>query len=314
MLIMSLSKRIKSDGARRYIFDIWQPLLLLILMTIFTATFYSYQDPFARSSDDFFCNADGNVQLQNLGMYKPFWDPNLFFTINIPYGTFSFTAAKIIDAGWDLVVGRGGQMVAALMAYRILRRSLTLILENRPMPVAAVTAFCCQQVSLISGWELLHTSLGFGKLRVRQPWQRRGASGVRIAGHLIVFAYVLSFATLASVMTGYQARLSGVFDYNEGSASQVKPLGDVYRAELMIHDGLRIGLAQDEMRFRGVTDSIYTMRDMAAFLRDSGGRDDPYGTLVDCGYSSFRFSDRSLPPLITILQISTLARAYRIGP
>ncbi|KAL1582392.1 hypothetical protein WHR41_08894 [Cladosporium halotolerans] len=291
MLVMSFSKRIKSDGARRYMFDIWQPLLLLMLMTIFTATFYSYQDPFASSSDDFFCNADGNVQLQNFGMYKPFWDPNLFFTINIPYGTFSFTAAKIIDAGWDLVVGRGGQMVAALMAYRILRRSLTLILENRPTPIGAVTAFCCQQVSLISGWELLRTSLGFGRLQAKQSWQGRRASGVRIAGHLVVFAYVLSFATLASVMTGYQARLSGVFDYNEGSASQVKPLGDVYRSELMIHDGRRIGLAQDEMRFRGATDSISTVRDMVAFLRDSGRRDDPYGTLVDYFYTCAGLQD-----------------------
>lgn len=279
---MSLSERFKSDGAKRYLSDIWQPLLLLIFMTIFTTTFYSYQDPFARSNDSFFCNADGNVQRQDFGKYKPFWDPELFFTINIPYGTLSFTAAKIVDACWDAVVGRGGQMLAALMAYRVLRKSMTLILESRSMPIPAITAFCCQQVSLISGWELLRAGLGLGKLRKREPLCANRANGVRLAGHLVVFAYVLSFATVASVMTGYQAKLSGVFDYNEGSVSQVKPLSEIYRSELMIHDGKRIGLAEDEMRFRGSGGSIGTISDMTEFLSSSGDQEDPYGTLIDC--------------------------------
>jgi hypothetical protein len=84
----------------------------LVLTASFAATFFTFKDPYASTSDLFYCNADGKVQMLEDGGYKPFWDPNLFFTINVSVGdNLSFTLAKLIDAIWDLGVGRGGQLL-----------------------------------------------------------------------------------------------------------------------------------------------------------------------------------------------------------
>lgn len=74
--------------------------------------------------------------------YSPIWDPSLFFTINLAYGSLFFSVVKFIDACWDLVIGRGGQLLAAMLAYRHLRPSFTLLLEQNAIPMATVTLFC----------------------------------------------------------------------------------------------------------------------------------------------------------------------------
>jgi hypothetical protein len=148
--------RVPQDGPRRYFYDIWQPLTILVLTASFAGTFFAFKDPYASTNDLFYCNADGKVQMLVTGGYKPFWDPDLFFTINVPVGeNLSFTLAKLIDAVWDLSVGRGGQMLAAWITYRVLRRSLTLVMESSAITIPTVTSVCCQQLSIVSSWHLL---------------------------------------------------------------------------------------------------------------------------------------------------------------
>jgi hypothetical protein len=120
------------DGTRRYFYDIWPPFTLLVITVSFTSTFFTVYQLYASSKyhvDLFFCNADGKLESTD-SSYQPFWDPNLYFTINIAFGELPYSGAKVIDAAWDAVVGRGGQFVAAVVAYRTLRRSFTLTMET----------------------------------------------------------------------------------------------------------------------------------------------------------------------------------------
>jgi hypothetical protein len=136
------------DGMRRYIYDIWQPLTLLLVTISFTALFFTKSDPdsfgsgesiYTESYGPFFCNADGKLEETDSG-YHPFWDPQLYFTTNVAFGEFPFSSAKVIDAAWDAVVGRGGQFLAAAVAYRTLRRSFTLTMETCTVTIPAAAS------------------------------------------------------------------------------------------------------------------------------------------------------------------------------
>jgi hypothetical protein len=84
------------DGMRRYLHDIWQPLTLLVLTTSFTAAFFTNYDPCVSLEspyDGFFCNADGKLEEADTG-YEPFWDPQLYFTVNMAFGQFSFSRTQ----------------------------------------------------------------------------------------------------------------------------------------------------------------------------------------------------------------------------
>lgn len=156
--VLSDSK-VPTDGVRRYLYDIWQPLTLLVLTASFTVAFFANYDPKASASENehpFFCTADGNVEKRGSD-YRPFWDPQLYFTVNVAFGNFPFSVAKIIDAAWDIVIGRGGQFFAAMLAYQTLRRSLTVIMETCTVTIPAVFSVYCQQVQPGSVRQLIHT-------------------------------------------------------------------------------------------------------------------------------------------------------------
>ncbi|CBX98759.1 hypothetical protein LEMA_P079980.1 [Plenodomus lingam JN3] len=46
-------------------------------------------------------------------------DSSYFFTPNLSFGTFTFTQVKVVDVAWDLIIGRGGQMLLAWVNYRV---------------------------------------------------------------------------------------------------------------------------------------------------------------------------------------------------
>jgi hypothetical protein len=99
--------KVPCDGMRLYIYDIWQPLTLLVTAVSFTAIFFAAYNPDASTTygDAFyFCMVDGKFE-KKIHEYRPFWDPSLYFTINIAFGKLSFSTVKVIDASWDAVVG-----------------------------------------------------------------------------------------------------------------------------------------------------------------------------------------------------------------
>jgi hypothetical protein len=282
---------VPQDGIRRYLYDIWQPLTILVLTASFAGTFFAIKDPYASTSDLFYCNADGTVQmLENLnGGYKPFWDPDLFFTINVPVGdNLSFTLAKLLDAVWDLGVGRGGQMLAAVITYRVLRRSLTLVMESCTITIPTVTSVCCQQIGVLSSWHLLADAFSTKSSRKFEGRRLSITGKRRIVMQLFACLYVLAFPTLASIMTGYRTGFTGLFDYHVGKVSQVKPLAEVENPRMFMSDGNRIGLPDSigymppQVPFPGEPGISVNIRQ---FLLSSKLLEEPAGVLVDCKYN-----------------------------
>jgi hypothetical protein len=284
---------VPQDGPRRYFYDIWQPLTILVLTTFFAGTFFTVKDPYASTSDLFYCNADGNVQMRETGGYKPFWDPDLFFTINVSVkDNLSFTGAKLIDAVWDLGVGRGGQMLAALIAYRMLRRSLTLVMESNTIAIPTVASVCCQQIGILPSWHLLRDVFSTRPSR-EYAGKRLSLSGrQRLAMQLFACLYVLVFPTLTSVMTGYRTGFTGLFDYHDGTVSEVKPLAEVESPRMSVSDGSRIGLPDSlgylpaQIPFPGEDEPLRIPVNISHFLLDSKSLGEPAGVLVDCKFSA----------------------------
>jgi len=61
------------------------------------------------------------------------WDPCPefhLFTVDRAFGSFSYDEVKIIDAAWNLVVGRGLQALAAWACYKIFGMALLRITEK----------------------------------------------------------------------------------------------------------------------------------------------------------------------------------------
>jgi hypothetical protein len=263
------------SGTRRDFRDVWQPLSIFVLITTFTISFFAAKDSFSSTDGLFSCNADGSVVPS--GRYQLLWDTKLYFTINMSFGKFSFTAVKVIDACWDTLIGRGGQMLVAVVAYRVLRRSIALSMEICRYPIPTVTAIFCQQIQPNAAWQLLRG------MHTRQsdwhqiPW---ASPYLRLTAHILVCVYVLSFPTLVSVSTGYHAELEGYFGQEE-----LIPIDKIYSPQMGLIDGARVGLSEpDEPMFfpaiiplaEGSSGSI------ADYLNNSQSFGEPFGVLFDC--------------------------------
>lgn len=287
--------RVPRDGTCRYLYDIWQPFAWFALTVGFIAAFFATSDPYASMDEDdlFFCNADGKVEKAD-NHYRPLWDARLYFTVNVAFGQFAFSTVKVIDAAWDTVVGRGGQMVAAMVAYRTLRRSLTLMMETSTVTVPAVASMHYHQVQAISVGRLIHNMFWHWTSKRRQPppWGR-----ARLGTQVFVCVYVLSFATLVSIMTGYRARLTGYFGFEAEQTGQLQPTSQLTQPEvsMVVYNGTRIGRADspifsyDELPFLK-DDKPFNISEI---LKSSSELEEPYGTFIDCEYRLYavRFFD-----------------------
>lgn len=315
---------IPQDGPERYIYDIWQPLTILGLTTAFMSTFFAWKDPSASTNDLFYCNADGNIQMEETGGYKPFWDINLFFTINVPVGeNLSFTLAKLIDAVWDLGIGRGGQLLVALVTYRVLRRSLTLVMESCKITIPTVTSVYCQQIGITSSWHLLAEAISTKSSRQFESRRLSLTGRRRLLMQLYACSYVLVFPTLTSVMTGYRTGFTGLFDYKEGTISEVKPLAqlEIGSPQMVVRDGSRAGLSNwtsyMPRQMPLPIANFYTPVNITAYLLSSKSLEEPAGVLVDCkcllhrASSRTNHSDAYLKDYLTCLGVMAAARTER---
>ncbi|KAK5678089.1 hypothetical protein LTS10_009258 [Elasticomyces elasticus] len=181
------------------------------------------------------------------------WDPQLFLTITLGFGHFTFAQAKALDFAWDLVVGSGGQALAIALVYPLFRRMLLAHMEGRPVSIRAYTSIAFDGIAMNSFWTVLRASLLYSASR--GPRSARQRCSVFSAwqtirnwffwlGALSVFAYLLAFGKVLSLMTGYQAIASAVIT-PQGSTNLIS-VSDVYWQPywFVVQDGSRIGLQE----------------------------------------------------------------------
>ena len=145
------------------------------------------------------------------------WSAKYFFAITIPFSGpawrscsyssyqssasacdgYSYTEVKVIDLAWDLLVGRGGQLVFAWLAYHVFRAVVANLMEEGEVgyDLFACVAFHSGSVPALLT-TLRHT---FGWAPV--PRTRR-AMWYCLAMAMVTL-YIAIMPTLLSAMTGY---------------------------------------------------------------------------------------------------------------
>lgn len=168
--------------------------------------------------------------------YVPAWDPSLFLNVVFGVGELSFSAAKSIDFCWDLIVGRGGQAALAVFAYHTVRRSLVLTMEDLELGLPAVASTLTGYIGLATLWRTV-----VQRFDARKSVQR--CIAWRMTAIAFVCCYVMMFASMASIITGYQA-VQKPYVQEPGTQSLV-PTDEIYIPDLVVIDGGRIGLHSD---------------------------------------------------------------------
>ncbi|GME34466.1 hypothetical protein BKCO1_7600019 [Neofusicoccum parvum] len=137
---------------------------------------------------------DGNFRIADIN--SPY-DVRTIFAISLGFGSFDFAVAKGIDIVFDLIVGRGGQLLLGLVSYPVFAKVLLHSMERRPASYQYFTAMAFETVSVFT----------MGQIARNLGPQPRGKHTLRTIlipiGLLIASLYILAFPTLASAATGY---------------------------------------------------------------------------------------------------------------
>lgn len=155
------------------------------------------------------------------------------------YGQFTFTEAKAIDVAWDVVVGRGGQALLALISGDVFARYVT-----STMAVAPVTFNTFRTIFLQRD-----ANTAMGLTRLVGDFVRRKSLSSRAATVFMVLSmvFVLIFPTFVSSMSGYSANVQA---FVEDQSERYVPFSDFTHLYYTIHDGEKIGLP-NEYRITG---------------------------------------------------------------
>lgn len=177
------------------------PLITALLLGMAISDTYKY------------CGLGGDFNLDHgfnpwLSLEHNPWSSRHIFQIIIGFGNLKFSEAKLIDVVWDVVVGRGGQSILAVITFKVFTKALTRLLKDRQTSVSygMFEAVVFQEASLSSIWKMgshLSTRLT-GREIVAFTWM------------IMASIYVLSFPTWLSAMTRYTTNFSPYFNTTEG--------------------------------------------------------------------------------------------------
>lgn len=222
------------------------PLIFLLSSVAFTVSFFLLHTSQAYDNATPGCLANGRAIFPWNQTVNEYWDPSNALFITLGSGQYTYPEAKAIDVIWDLLVGRAGQFLAAIFVWRVVRKSLHLSMEEKPVPVALAFGVYFHAITL----DLLGSILENLTLPVRsRKHSEKGVSVWRLLGWLYACVYVLMLPTIVSAMTGYQTTSSLFFHpLNSPSESLVGVTTLAPNPALVIRDGSRVGL-EDSMVF-----------------------------------------------------------------
>ena len=145
-----------------------------------------WYNSFAPNNENWQCLPNGTA-IPSSALSYTVWDPSQFLDITLGFGSFQFGIAKGIDVGWDLIVGRGGQILLSLLSYRVLSAVLVHSMETHCASFYIYTAVGFDRGPLFSVWASM-----------RDIWT--GKSQKKRILSMVVYAslYLLAFPTFVS--------------------------------------------------------------------------------------------------------------------
>jgi hypothetical protein len=170
------------------------------------------------------------------------WSRHSFFTLSIAFGDFSFPIAKLIDLSWDLLVGRGGQVILAVISFNVSKRSLLYLMERSSASYRTFAAISLQGPSLDC----------VAVLAKDLPFHKGARTKLHTAGMIVSILYVLAFPTLQSAATSYTTLFVPYIPTSNGQLLEYTDF-DVGVATT-IADGYRIGLSHNYTTWGSIDD------------------------------------------------------------
>ncbi|KAI5925774.1 hypothetical protein F4810DRAFT_658176 [Camillea tinctor] len=193
----------------------------LLVLALFSAAFQS------RTG----CQPDSSFN-PNMDDYNQ-WASSTFFQISLGLGNFTFTEVKVIDISWDIIIGRGGQAVMAMIAWRVFADYVTTSMEVTPVTYATFfVIFLNESPSILSTIRLVRDFI----------FSRSLKSKVAMAFMILNMIFILGWPTFAGAMTGYTSINSA---YIMDSSNNYVPFSEFTPLAYIIHDGWRVNLTTD---------------------------------------------------------------------
>jgi hypothetical protein len=118
------------------------------------------------------------------------------FVLDAAFGRFTFSQVKTMDVAWDILVGRGVQLLAWLASYAVFSDSLLRLIERHDASFQTFKCITLEGASLMTAWRLV-TQL-FGR-KSKRTW-------ALFCYMLVSTLYILAIPALLSAMTGYDSR------------------------------------------------------------------------------------------------------------
>jgi hypothetical protein len=140
------------------------------------------------------------------------------FVLDWTFGQFSFSRVKTIDVAWDILVGRGVQMIFWAISYRVFSDALLHLIERHPTSFETFKSICLEGPGLGSSWILL-----------KQLFRNRGVRTWVLFFYLLLASfYVLSIPPLLGAMSGYDGTaIAWVSIGNAGDADAIVPFSQI---------------------------------------------------------------------------------------
>lgn len=149
-------------------------------------------------------------------------------------------------------MGRGGQLVLALVSWREFARYLTICMETRPVTYQLFrTIFIENDASILSTYRTIRSFV----------WQRRLRSNVAMFFMASTMIFILAFPTLISAMSGYDSNVASLVQDRDGNLILFNKYSRVF---YVVHDGWRINQTGNywitDERFAGMSASCLFVR------------------------------------------------------
>ncbi|KAK8062994.1 hypothetical protein PG997_015091 [Apiospora hydei] len=154
------------------------------------------------------------------------------FTLDMTFGSFTFSQAKTIDIAWDTVIGQGGRFLHGWIVYRfVLHPFLVILMERFSVTTDFYLAMSFSRSSFGTLW-ILVTSL-----------RRRESATVFLGTLMVVYTlgYTLLFSVIWGAATGYVSLSQNFYPMPNGD---VVPLNSPDLSLCWVLEDTRLGVSQ----------------------------------------------------------------------
>ncbi|PSK37298.1 hypothetical protein B9Z65_2040 [Elsinoe australis] len=192
-----------------------------------------------KSDGSWGCLLDRGFTRIDLGTHN-IWSADRAFEINLGFGAFDFSIAKILDIAWDLVVGRGYQTAVLFLSYKILAQAFLFYME---FAFVSVDTFLAQAYNPATSYAVWCHAKSLGRGSKRRTWRNFAYP----AAIVLTSGYIIVVPTLLSAITGYQAITEPFMTIPNGfdRAGEILSLDKLQPLEIIIRDGSSLRFRDD---------------------------------------------------------------------